>query len=177
MKPLLLILLIAIANPCLAAAPEPATKVGEVVVQGGPGPKVAASYPADGAAVGAGVLIVKITFDQPMKPDTWSYGRAEGGDFPSCLANPRLLADQRTFVLLCTVAQHGAFALEINSAPAFASEQERAARRTLLRFSSTDQVVRDMHDALANAGLTDADEPVMTWRDSGAGVSRSPPAH
>ena len=161
---------------CVHAAPAPATKVDEVVVPAGPGPKVASSYPADGAAVGAGVLVVKITFDQPMKAGAWSYGRAEGAAFPSCLADPRLLADQRTFVLLCTVAQHGAFAMEINSAPAFASEQERAARRTLLRFSTTDQVTRDMHEALANAGLTDADEPVMTWRDNGAGVSQSPPA-
>lgn len=161
---------------CVHAAPEPSTKVDEVVVPAGPGPKVASSYPADGASVGAGVLVVKITFDQPMKASAWSYGRAEGAAFPSCLADPRLLADQRTFVLLCTVAQQGAFAMEINSAPAFASEQDRAARRTLLRFSTTDQVTRDMHEALANAGLTDADEPVMTWRDNGAGVSRSPPA-
>jgi hypothetical protein len=160
----------------LATAPAPATKVGEVVVAAGPGPKVAASYPADGATVGAGVLVVKITFNQPMKPDAWSYGRVDGAAFPSCLADPRLLADQRTFVLLCTVPPQGAFAMEINSAPAFASEQERAAKRTVLRFSTTDQVVRDMHEALASAGLTDADEPVMSWHDSGAGVSQSPPA-
>ncbi len=160
----------------LAAAPAPPTRVGEVVVPGGPGPKVAASYPANGAAVGAGVLVVKIVFDQPMKPDAWSYGATDDGAFPPCLANPRLLADQRTFVLLCTASARQAFAMEINAAPAFASDQERLAHRTVLRFSTTDEVVRNMHDALANAGLTDADEPVMTWRDNGGGVSRSPPA-
>ena len=142
---------------------------------GGPAPKVVASFPAEGGVVAAGVLMLKITFDQPMKPDAWSYGHADQGAFPNCLARPRLLADGRSFVLMCDTAPHMDYAIAINAATDFASDKGRAAHGTVLRFSTSDEGVFNVHDALIQAGLTDADEPVMQWRDSGAGVSQSPP--
>jgi hypothetical protein len=148
-----------------------------VTVVGGPAPKVVATFPANGASVPAGVLVLKVTFDQPMAPDSWSFGPLGDGAFPRCLAQPRLLADQRTFALLCTVAQQRqTYAIEVNAAPVFANASGRRARATPLHFSTTAAVTRDMHAALAQAGLTDVDEPLMSWRDEGAGVSRSPPA-
>jgi hypothetical protein len=158
-----------------AQAAAPPAAVSEVVVPGGPPPKVVASFPASGAQVGAGVLVIRLVFDQPMSADGWSYGRAEGGEFPSCLARPRLLADKRTFALLCSVAPHKTYAIAINPAPAFAAANGRIARPETLSFSTTDTQVLGLHDALEQAGLTDADEPIMTWKDDGAGVSRSPP--
>ena len=155
--------------------PEPTAPVDEVVVVGGPGPKIVTSFPADGADVPAGVLVLKVVFDQPMTPEAWSYGRSEAGAFPSCLAQPRLLSDQRTFVLLCTVAPHRTYAVELNGTPDFVSSKGRSAEPTLLHFSTTETGPRSMHDALLQAGLTDVDEPIMSWRDDGAGVSRSPP--
>jgi hypothetical protein len=157
-----------------AAADKPA-QVDGVVVVAGPGPKVTASFPADGASVAAGGLVLKVVFDQPMAADAWSYGRSAAGAFPACLARPRLLADQRTYVLLCTVAPRRSYAVALNAAPAFASAQGRSAKPFLLRFSTADVGVRNVHDALVQAGLTDADEPIMSWRDDGKGVSRSPP--
>jgi len=157
-------------------APPPMAKptpVSEFVVTGGPAPKVSASYPADGAEVPAGVLVLKIVFDQPMTPGGWSYGRSGTVDFPGCLAKPRLLADQRTFVLLCTVAPHKTYALEINAVKDFASASGRPAAPTVLRFSTGDTDSRYLHDALQQAGLTDADDPIMGWRDTGGGVSAS----
>jgi len=151
------------------------TQVGEVVVPGGPPPKVAASYPADGSVVPAGTLVLKIVFDQPMTADGWSYGRSEGAAFPKCLQRPRLLGDLRTFVLLCSVAAHQSYGIEINAPRVFIGEGGRKAKPMLLHFSTTDVGPRDIHDALQLAGLTDVDDPVMTWRDSGAGVSRSTP--
>jgi hypothetical protein len=142
---------------------------------GGPAPKVSASYPADGGSIPAGVLIVKITFDQPMTADGWSYGRSDKGDFPSCLEQPRLLPDKRTFVLLCDVAARKSYAMQINASADFASDKGRSAQSTLLTFQTGDFSVFNLHDALAAAGLTDADEPVMRWHDDGAGVSQSPP--
>jgi len=156
------------------AAPSPPPSVSELVVPGGPPPKLVASFPVQGAQVAAGVLVIKLVFDQPMTADGWSYGRAEGGAFPACLAKPRLLADQRTFALLCSVAAHGTYSIAVNPAPAFAGANGRLAKPDTLSFSTTDTQVLDLHDALEHAGLTDADEPIMTWKDAGVGVSRSP---
>lgn len=158
------------------AAAAPPTSVAELTVPGGPPPKVMASFPAQGAQVAAGVLVIKLVFDQPMAADSWSYGRAEGGDFPSCLAKPRLLADKRTFALLCSVAAHQTYAIAVNPAPAFAGANGRLAKPDTLSFTTNDTPTASLHDALEQAGLTDADKPVMTWKDDGGGVSRSPPA-
>jgi hypothetical protein len=157
------------------AAAAPPSPVSEFVVPGGPPPKVVSSFPAEGAQVSAGVLVIKLVFDQPMAADGWSYGRSERGDFPTCLAKPRLLADKHTFALLCSVAAHKTYAISINAAPAFTGANGRLAKPDGLSFATTDTQVMGMHDALEQAGLTEADEPIMTWRDPGIGVSRSPP--
>ncbi len=41
----------------------------------------------------------------------------------------------------------------------------------VLKFSTGEEIVDNLHDALDEAGLTDADEPIMTWNDDG----RTPP--
>jgi hypothetical protein len=159
------------ALPAAAQAPNP---VSGVTVVAGPGPIVQSTYPAAGASASAGVLILKIVFNQPMAPDAWAYGRSPDGDFPSCLADPRLLADQRTYVLLCNVAPGRAYAVEINAAPRFVSADGRHAQPYTLKFSTTGAVTRGLHDALTQAGLADTDDPIMTWRDRGQGVSQTP---
>jgi hypothetical protein len=146
-----------------------------LVVPGGPPPKLVSSFPAEGAATSGGVLIIKLVFDQAMSPDGWSYSHVAGADFPACLAQPRLLADKRTFVLLCTVGEERTYGISVNSQPVFASANGRGAAPAVLQFSTTRTVVYAMHDALEQAGLTDTDEPVMRWHDDGDGVSRSPP--
>jgi hypothetical protein len=168
-------LLLTGAGAAWAAAPAPPTPVSELRVPGGPPPKLVTSFPAQGAQTPAGVLVIKLAFDQPMAADSWSYGPAPGGDFPKCLAKPRLLADKRTFALLCSVAAHKTYAIAVNPAPAFAAANGRLAGSDTLSFSTTDTQVLGLHDALEQAGLTDADDPIMTWKDDGAGVSRSPP--
>lgn len=166
-----------VAASCIAAhaASAEATKVDGLVVVGGPGPTVQSTYPAAGGSVPAGVMILKIVFDQPMAPDAWAYGPSTDGDFPKCLADPRLLSDQRTYVLLCNVAPNRPFAVEINSTPRFASAYGRSAKPYTLKFSTTEAGTFDLHDALAQAGLSDTDDPIMTWRDKGQGVSETPP--
>lgn len=150
------------------------TQVSGVVVTAGPPPKVVSTFPADGARAPGGVIVLKIVFDQPMTADAWSFGRTAAGAFPNCLAHPRLLGDGKTFALLCTVAPNQSYAVQINPSPVFANAGGRSARPCLLRFATTETATRNMHDALEQAGLTDADEPIMTWNDAG-GVSRSPP--
>ncbi|HEY2050930.1 MAG TPA: Ig-like domain-containing protein [Caulobacteraceae bacterium] len=162
-------------NPAAPTAVPPGKVVSEVVVPGGPQPKVTASFPADGATVSAGELTLKITFDQPMTPAKWNYAQAPGGAFPLCLNRPRLLADGKTFVLLCQVKQNTAYAIAFGPAPDFEGKARRDAAATVLKFSTNDQIVADLHDALDEAGLTGADDPIMTWNDDGKTPPTSAP--
>jgi len=170
-----LILCAATAAAAAPVAKDPPTHVSGVDVPAGPGPKLVSSYPADGSEIPAGTLVLKLTFDQKMTPDGWSYARTDAGEFPHCLAHPRLLGDQHTFVLLCNVAPHRAYAIAINAPRDFRNEIGRSATPTTFRFSTGDTGVWDMHRALEQAGLTEVDDPVMTWHDDGAGVSQYPP--
>ena len=150
--------LLLIMAPCAAADPnlgDHSTHLSEVVVVGGPGPRVVKSFPADGTEVPGGVLVVTIVFDHAMASDGWSYGWSAQGAFPLCLAQPRLLGDNRTFALLCTVAQHRTYLMEVNASPGFVSADGRLATPMLLHFSTADTGPRSMHDALLEAGLTD----------------------
>ena len=157
-------------------SPATGTPVKEVVVVSGPGPKVVGSFPADGAQTPGGILVLKVVFDQPMAPDAWSYGPAENRALPNCLERPRLLADKHTTVLLCSVAAHTDYAVQINPTPQFVSADGRAAKPVVLHFATGDVAVRSLHDALSQADLSDADDPIMRWQDPGAGVSHSTPA-
>jgi hypothetical protein len=73
------------------------------------------------------------------------------------------------------VAPNQSYAVAINPSPAFVSAFGRSARPIVLRFSTGDEITRDMHAALIKAGLSDVDEPLMSADDPGKGVSRSPP--
>jgi hypothetical protein len=156
-----------------AAGQAPSSNVSEVVVPGGPAPRITATYPAQGAAVSGGELALKVTFDQAMDAGRWAFAAADGGAFPVCLGRPRLLADRHTFVLLCQVKPNGAYAVTISPPQGFQGEAGRAAETTVLKFSTSGEIVDDLHDALDAAGLTDADEPIMTWNDDGKTPPRS----
>ena len=158
----------------LAARAQTPKEVQGLVVESGPGPTVQSTYPNAADSVPAGTVVLKIVFNQPMTPDAWAYGRSAEGDFPNCLAEPRLLDDQRTFVLLCSVdLQNRTYAVEINLAPRFTSADGRSAKPYTLKFSTNDEITRGLHDALLQAGLDDTDDPIMTWRDPGQGVSQT----
>ena len=151
------------------AADAPPTAVSGVTISGGPQPKVYLSYPAEGATVPSGVLVLKVIFDQPMAPDSWSYEKAADAAFPDCLGRPRMLADKRSFVLLCTVAPNKDYALQINQAGAFKNADGRSAAPLHLHFKTGDPGVFYIEDALTNAGVASTDAPIMRWPDPDAG--------
>jgi hypothetical protein len=161
--------LILLADIAPTAAPRPPTTVSGVTIEAGPPPKLAASYPASGSTVPAGVLALKITFNQAMTPDGWSYARSGDAPFPDCLGKPRLLADQKTFVLLCTVRPHITYSLQINAVGDFRNANGRTARAADLSFSTGETGVTNIGDALTAAGLAQTDEPVMRWPDPDIG--------
>jgi hypothetical protein len=173
-RSLALVLIAAGSVAAPAARSQVRNQISGIVVDGGPPPSVQSSYPAPGSSIPAGVVILKIVFDRPMDPDAWAYGPSAGADFPSCLAKPRLLSDQRTFVLLCTVPVNRTFALQINAAPRFASDYGRLAKPFTVQFSTNGDVSENLHDALQRAGLHDEDEPTMSGDVAVRGVSQTP---
>ena len=159
---------------CLALGAGGVAAAQPIVVIAPHDPKVVSTFPADGASIGGGELILKITFNQSMVPEAWSYSAAPPAAFPDCLARPRLLNDQRTFVLLCSVAANTAYAVQFNASPDFVTLGRRTVAPYTLHFKTTDDPVLSLADALTAAGLTEADDPIMTWNGT-AGVSNAPP--
>ena len=175
--PILAVLAALTAVSAWAQAPKgPVTEVEGVEIALPRDPKVVATFPADGAVIPGGTVVLKIVFDQAMTPEAWSYGHSDAGTFPDCLARPRLLKDRRTFVLLCSLPPKGGYALGVNIAPGFVSTAGREAKPFLLHFSTSEARTSALTAALANAGVTDGDAPIMDWNGAaGAGVS-TPPA-
>jgi hypothetical protein len=173
--PATLVLIVSGLIAAPAALAQSTNRIAGIVVDSGPPPAVQSSYPAPGGKVPAGVMILKIVFDKPMTPDAWAYGPVAGAAYPDCLAHPRLLSDQRTFVLLCTVPTSHAFALQINAVSRFATDYGRPATPYTLQFSTTDDVTEELDDALKQAGLTHADDPIMTAQAAVQGVSQTAP--
>jgi hypothetical protein len=137
-------------------------------------PKVVSTFPVNGASIGGGELILTVTFNQPMVPEAWSYSATPHAAFPDCLARPRLLNDRRTFVLLCSVAANTAYAVQFNASPDFVTLGRRTVPPFTLQFKTTDDPVLSLTEALTAAGLTEADDPIMTWNGA-AGISNAAP--
>lgn len=142
-------------------------------------PRVISTYPAQGATVAPGTLVLKVVFDQRMTPDGWSYAKG-AADLPSCLPRPRLLDDARTFVLLCATVAGRPYAVGLNAEPVegFANAQRKFAPRYDLRFATAadGEPVRPIAEAVRAAGLRPQDDPIVTWRGvaDAAGTARDP---
>jgi hypothetical protein len=152
----------------LVAKPAAPTDLSELVIvtPSKKPPAVVATYPAAGAVVQPGALILKVTFDQKMRPDDWRFDRA-GERYPACLARPRLLTDEKTFVLLCTVGGDGKFEVQLNGpgAGGFANLAKQRATPLLMTFSTqAGAALSSIKDAIKSAGLKDEDDPVMDNR-------------
>jgi hypothetical protein len=126
-------------------------------------PKIVKSYPAAGQAVAAGVLVMSVTFNQPMEKRGFDVEAAAGGLAPKCLKTPRLLDDNKTFVLLCTIAPRASYSVAFNAAPqgGFRNVGDVRATPATLAFTTTPDVgPRDVADAVKAAGLRPIDGPI-----------------
>ena len=154
------------ASALAQTASAPPTKLSGVTVTA-PSPtlpKVVSTFPADGKSVASGALILTVTFDQKMNPDGWDYGK--GADaYPSCLARPRLLADEKTFVLLCTAPSNARFSVTLNSAAAgqggFENLAGQKATPATFNFTTEDKALVTIPEAMTAAGLKPDQGPVM----------------
>ena len=128
-------------------------------------PKVVATWPASGETVAPGVLVLKVVFDQQMTPRDFAYGLGAQGDKLGCLKTPRLLNDNKTFVLLCTTLPGKTYAVVLNpdapGGPAFSNLAENRAEPNTLTFTTgTGEPVTKLRDAIKAAGLGGLDVPV-----------------
>ena len=173
-------LVLAAAAPA-AAAPsivktEPTPPIPDVVVVAPKPVKVVGVYPADGSSVAGGTVIIRISFDQNMSPGAWSYTKSDKGRFPNCLAQPRLLPDKRSFVLLCSLDLNTAYAFDINASPTFETTGGRKAPAYPVSFRTSGDINIGLHQALSSAGLQDADDPIMNEISTPGVVKSAPPA-
>jgi hypothetical protein len=150
--------------PAAPTPPAPTKEVSPVTVfPATAAPKIVRSFPAAGQALQAGVTVMSVTFDQPMLKTGFDFGPAPGGEAPPCLKTPRLLDDNKTFVLLCTTDPHKSYALVFNAKPegGFANVAEHRAEPMTLAFSTTDaDGPRDVKTAMKVSGLRAIDLPI-----------------
>lgn len=127
-------------------------------------PKLVSSYPAAGETIESGVLVVRLTFDQPMAEDAFDVEASPGAPAPNCLKTPRRLNDEKSFVLLCTTAPNSRYALAFNTAAGggFANLGGTRAVATTLAFATndSDRGPRSVPEAMKAAKLTDLDMPI-----------------
>jgi len=99
-------------------------------------PNLVSTYPAQDQTVPPGVLILKAAFDQQMSPVAWNYAPAPGAEPMDCVKTPRLLSDQKTFVLLCRVLANRTYGVTFNAerSAGFANLGENPARTAVLTF-------------------------------------------
>ncbi len=155
-------------TPPTRPADPPSSVPGiDVVAPGGDPPKIVSTYPAAGAAVPPGTLVLTVRFDHRMNPAAFSYAKAP--DAPACLDRPRLLADEKTFVLLCSVGFSQSFTVRLNNdGKGFVDVGAKPAATTTVAFTTTDgEPTATVADALRAAGLKDVDSPILDSKPAG----------
>jgi hypothetical protein len=169
----LLVLTVLLASSIAHAQDEPTAVSPVMVMPPTDPPKVASSYPAEGQAIAPGVLILKVTFDQKMTAKGWNYAAAPPSDSgvadkPDCVATPRLLKDDKTFVLLCRVVSGKTYKVALNAADAlpqnpnrFANQAEKPALTHVLSFQVVKgEPVTTIPRAMLAAGLKLDETPI-----------------
>ncbi|HJV43458.1 hypothetical protein [Caulobacter sp.] len=137
-------------------------------------PRLVATYPAQDQAVAPGVLILKATFDQQMSPAAWNYAPAAGAEPMDCVRTPRLLADQKTFVLLCRVLADRTYGVTFNAQRpgGFANLGDNPAQTASLTFKvESGTPITTVRRAMEAAGLQSDQMPVQDAPMATAGVN------
>ncbi|MEH3121827.1 MAG: LuxR C-terminal-related transcriptional regulator [Sphingomonas phyllosphaerae] len=81
-------------------------------------PRVVSTYPAPGATVPPGPLRLRVTFDRPMRVQSYSFVRRSAETYPDCGANqPVQSADGRSFTMMCRVQAGGHYEVWFNDPP------------------------------------------------------------
>jgi hypothetical protein len=126
-------------------------------------PKVAGTYPAQGANIAPGVLIIRVTYDARMQGQSWSYVTSQLGEYPECATSPRLLDDHKSFALICRTQPNKTYALWFNHGDYqnFTSAGRKPATPYQLKFTTSDaDPIWTLEDAIkADPGLPPGSNP------------------
>jgi hypothetical protein len=146
------------------AAAEPSNTVSGVTVTiSREIPKVVSVYPAQGASVAPGIVIIRISYDTRMQGQSWSYVTSRDGEYPECAAAPRLLDDHKSFALICRTLPSKTYALWFNHGEYqnFTSYSHRPAAAYELKFKTSDaDPIRTLEEAIkADPGLPPGSNP------------------
>lgn len=140
-------------------------------------PNLVSTYPAQDETVAPGVLILKAAFDQQMSPAAWNYAPAPGAEPMDCVKTPRLLSDQKTFVLLCRVLANKTYGVTFNAerTGGFANLGENPAHTASLTFKvGADSPVTTVRRAMEAAKLQADQMPVQDAPMAVAGTVKQP---
>lgn len=161
-----LIALAALAAPCAHAQvkSDPNEVSPVLILPPTLPPKLVSTYPAEGETVAPGVLILKVAFDQQMSPTGWNYAPAQGAQPMDCVKTPRLLADQKTFVLLCRVLANKTYGVTFNAerVGGFANLGDNPAQTAALTFKvDAEYPITTVRQAMEKAKLAPDQMPVQ----------------
>ena len=140
-------------------------------------PNLVSTYPAQDQTVAPGVLILKAAFDQQMAPTAWNYAAAPGAEPMDCVKTPRLLGDQKTFVLLCRVLANKTYGVTFNAerTGGFANLGENPAHTATLTFKvGSNDPVTTVRRAMEAAKLQPDQMPVQDAPMAVAGAAKQP---
>ncbi len=79
-------------------------------------PHVVSSYPATNSQIEPGKLTLRVTFDRPMSPGSYSFIERDPESFPTCVKPATQSADGRTFILECLTEAHRGYDVGFNDA-------------------------------------------------------------
>jgi hypothetical protein len=151
------------AQPPSSPASASTTVSGVTVTASRETPKVVGVYPAQGASIAPGILIIRVTYDTRMQGQSWSYVSSRDGEYPECAASPRLLDDHKSFALICRTLPKKTYALWFNHGDYqnFTSVSRRPATAYELKFTTSDaDPVWTLEDAIkADPGLPPGSNP------------------
>ena len=140
-------------------------------------PNLVSTYPAQDQTVAPGVLILKAVFDQQMSATAWNYAPAPGAEPMDCVKTPRLLSDQKTFVLLCRVLANRTYGVTFNGerTGGFANLGENPAHTAVLTFKvDSDAPVTTVRRAMEAAKLQADQRPVQDAPMASASAAKQP---
>lgn len=100
-------------------------------------PRVVQTLPGNAAVIAPGAFELRVTFDRPMAPGSYSFVATGVAAYPECSGKPAQSADGRSFALQCTARAGTAYAVGFNRGRfrGFrAADDGRPAQPALLRF-------------------------------------------
>ena len=78
-------------------------------------PKLVSTFPANGARVRPGVMVLRLTFDRPMTcPGVLDVDKALPNPCPAPLVEPMISKDRRTFLTVCMIMENRRYGMKLH---------------------------------------------------------------